>query len=280
MPPRVAVVVDAGYLFAQGSVAITGSKKPRSALTLDIEKTRDELRALAERKSGASLLRIYWYDAPLDSRSPTGQHASIALRDDMKLRLGFMNSRGQQKGVDSLIVTDLIDLARNGALSDALLLSGDEDVRIGVQIAQNFGVRVHLLGIEPSRGSQSRQLLQEADTTSEWDAAVVSRLLSIRSDLSEAAAAVTTVVSASSTESEEEIVAGIVVRFVASLDRLVLEELAALLDAAPGVPPEIDGRLLATARSVLGRDLSTEQKRDLRRRLRASVQAERRTTQS
>ena len=32
---RFAVFVDAGYLFAQGSVAITGSKKPRTELVLD-----------------------------------------------------------------------------------------------------------------------------------------------------------------------------------------------------------------------------------------------------
>jgi uncharacterized LabA/DUF88 family protein len=34
-----------------------------------------------------------------------------------------------------LIGTDLIELARNHAISDAVLLSGDEDLRIGVQIA-------------------------------------------------------------------------------------------------------------------------------------------------
>lgn len=32
---RVATFVDAGYLFAQGSVALTGSKQPRSLLSLD-----------------------------------------------------------------------------------------------------------------------------------------------------------------------------------------------------------------------------------------------------
>ena len=46
---------------------------------------------------------------------------------------------GRQKGVDSLIVTDLIELARNHAISDAVLLAGDEELRIGVQIAQSLG---------------------------------------------------------------------------------------------------------------------------------------------
>ena len=65
-----------------------------------------------------------------------------------------MNSVGEQKGVDSLIVTDMINLARNRAISDAVFVSGDEDLRVGVQQAQEFGVRVHLVGIKPSRGSQ------------------------------------------------------------------------------------------------------------------------------
>jgi uncharacterized LabA/DUF88 family protein len=92
------------------------------------------------------------------------QHLTPAHLQDVKVRLGFVNSVGEQKGVDSPIVTDMIALARNRAISDAVLVSGDEDLRVGVQQAQEFGVRVHLIGIKPSRGSQSLFLLQEADT--------------------------------------------------------------------------------------------------------------------
>jgi len=83
------------------------------------------------------------------------------------VRLGFLNSAGQQKGVDSLIVTDLVELARNRAVGDVVLVSGDEDVRIGVQLAQSFGVRVHLVGVKPCAGNQSPELRQEADTCTE-----------------------------------------------------------------------------------------------------------------
>jgi uncharacterized LabA/DUF88 family protein len=79
----------------------------------------------------------------------------LAHLDNVKVRLGFVNSVGEQKGVDSLIVTDMIALARNRAVSDAVLVSGDEDLRVGVQQAQEFGVRVHLVGIKPSGGNQS-----------------------------------------------------------------------------------------------------------------------------
>src|SRR5438876_2610209 len=68
------------------------------------------------------------------------------------------------------------------------MLSGDEDIRIGFQIAQSFGVRVHLVGIVPSRGSQSVQLLRESDTTTEWDAVTVSKFLSIKAPVTTAVA--------------------------------------------------------------------------------------------
>ena len=57
----------------------------------------------------------------------TADQALLASLDDVKIRLGFINSVGEQKGVDSLIVTDLIELARQKAVCDAILLSGDED---------------------------------------------------------------------------------------------------------------------------------------------------------
>lgn len=154
---RVAVFVDAGYVFAQGSVLLAGKKLPRGEITLDHQAGVDVLARFAEKVSAARLLRIYWYDGT--STGPTPQHLTLAHLDNVKVRLGFVNSVGEQKGVDSLIVTDMIALARNRAISDAVLVSGDEDLRVGVQQAQEFGVRVHLVGIKPSRGSQSLFLL-------------------------------------------------------------------------------------------------------------------------
>ena len=75
--------------------------------------------------------------------------------------------------MDSLIVTDLIELARNHAITDALILSGDGDIKIGVQVAQTFGVRIRLLCIKPARGSQSRNLMMEADACHERDEAKI-----------------------------------------------------------------------------------------------------------
>ncbi len=123
------------------------------------------------------LLRIYWYDGATAGPSP--QHLALAYRPNVKLRLGFMNQQGQQQGVDSLLVTDLITLARNRAMSDALLMTGDEDIRIGVQQAQECGVRVHLIGVAPSRDNQSSALVQEADGVRELSEASVRSFLSV-----------------------------------------------------------------------------------------------------
>ncbi len=172
---RIAVFVDAGYLFAQGSKLLAGQNCRRSEIEIDLDRALNALEELAVRLGGVPLLRIYWYDGT--ATGPTPQHIAVAGKPRVKLRLGFVNTAGFQKGVDSLIVTDMITLARNGAMGDALLLSGDEDVRVGVQQAQEFGVRVHLLGITPCRGSQSQFLLQEADTTNEWTLADVSKFL-------------------------------------------------------------------------------------------------------
>lgn len=174
---RSAIFVDAGYLFAQGSALITGRRRPRHQLDLDISAVHDALLDVAySRARGSDVLRTYWYDGA-QRGVLTPQHASLAETDGIKLRLGMVDFAGEQKGVDPLIVTDMIELARNGSVGDIVLLSGDEDVRVGVMVAQTFGVRVHLLGVAPSRASQSRQLRMEADTLTEWDSATVSSFL-------------------------------------------------------------------------------------------------------
>jgi uncharacterized LabA/DUF88 family protein len=179
---RVAVLVDAGYFFAAGSALVSGTlSQSRSAIIFDEKAAVRELQALALRVAQNSpLLRIYWYDGASRKTGPSAEHGRLAHCDNIKVRLGFINSAGQQKGVDSLIVTDLVELARNRAVGDVVLVSGDEDVRIGVQLAQSFGVRVHLVGIKPSGGNQSVELRQEADTCTELDLAVLKKIISMR----------------------------------------------------------------------------------------------------
>lgn len=275
---RAAVFVDAGYLFAQGSTALVGSKRPRAQLILNAPAAIDQFLALAAEKApDARLLRVYWYDGAIGGTRPTSDQAVLAHLDNVKLRLGFINSAGQQKGVDSLIVTDLIELARLGSLSDAILLSGDEDVRIGVQIAQNYGVRVHLVGIRPSRGSQAHQLLQEVDTTTEWDAPVVETFLSLRPDEVERSVEPAGAVMPADPSADERRMNSelddVVADYVAALSKSDVAAIAVYWESERGIPFEHDRILLPRGREKLGRDLDRVEIQSVRSRFRRLVRA-------
>jgi uncharacterized LabA/DUF88 family protein len=107
MMERVAVFVDAGYLYAGGAKSITGvDGTKRHDINLNIPVVLPYLIAKAESISQQKLLRIYWYDAAPSSRLTT-DHQILASSDNVKLRLGAINGFGQQKGVDGKIITDL-----------------------------------------------------------------------------------------------------------------------------------------------------------------------------
>lgn len=162
---RAAVFVDAGYLFAEGSRLVAGGKLRRSALRLDHDKILRLLGELTRELTGLPLLRIYWYDGATSGPNPA--QTALSYRPSVKLRVGLVNEQGQQ-GVDSLLVSDLVTLAQNRSICDALLLSGDDDLRAGVEAAQALGVRVQLLGIPPARQNQAGALVQAADGVREF----------------------------------------------------------------------------------------------------------------
>ena len=273
--PRYAIFVDAGYLFAQGSMAITGSKQARANLSLNIKAAIDELLSTARSINiEQKLLRVYWYDGARGAVALPSDHAEVARTPYVKLRLGMINGVGQQKGVDSLIVTDLIELARNRAIDDAVLLSGDDDIRVGVSIAQTFGVCVHVVGIAPSIGSQSPLLLQEADTTTEWGSLTVGKFLSTKIALS--ANASTEVMSTHNlrpaineeiqinTEARPHLTAA-TQEFVAALSDDTLRKLITGWSAGQhGIPTDIDRPLLTLCGSKIGRRLEASESRYMR----------------
>ena len=152
-------------MFASGARALTGDKLPRSQLHLDHEAVLSLLAALAQELTGLPLLRIYWYDGA--STGPNAAHVALAYRPNLRLRLGQVDAHGQQQGVDALLVGDLVTLAKNHAVCDAVLVTGDDDLRLGVEEAQAYGVRVHLVGIPPARENQAAALVQAADRVRE-----------------------------------------------------------------------------------------------------------------
>jgi uncharacterized LabA/DUF88 family protein len=246
---RVAVFVDAGYLFAQGSAILAGSVLHRDDLHLDADAAISALSAHATRVSGLPLLRVYWYDAAASAPSP--QQLALAHRQNLKLRLGSLNQQGQQKGVDTLLVTDLLTLSRNRAIADALVLSGDEDLRVGVVQAQELGVRVHLLGVEPAWQTQSASLMQEADTVHELTRLELETFLRC----AEGRTLPRNVV----TDAWPTTVAERVVAEISSEERAALASGPGLL-----VPQEIDAKLLSAGSRERGGPLTADEKRALR----------------
>ncbi|MEV4255854.1 NYN domain-containing protein [Spirillospora sp. NPDC049652] len=162
-PARYAIFVDAGYLYAASGALLLGCGSRRE-YRVAAEKLIKALTDHADDHLVGELLRLYWFDAA-PKRQPTVDQRVIANLPLVKLRLGNLNAQGQQKGVDAQLRADLEALARHRAITDAVLLAGDEDMLPAVEAAQRYGVRVHLWGVEPTHGSnQAEWLVWESDT--------------------------------------------------------------------------------------------------------------------
>lgn len=169
---RFAIFVDAGYLYAAGGQLCHGTSS-RNATEVDVGPLIVALRGRTEEISNIEYLRTYWYDGASEGIPTAAQNAVANLRG-VKLRLGRMDMQGRQKGVDSLIVRDLMRLADEHAIATAFVVSGDEDIRQGVIEAQDYGIKVILLAIKPIENNVSRTLLREADDILTLDETVLS----------------------------------------------------------------------------------------------------------
>jgi hypothetical protein len=133
--------VDAGYLWVVAGEACVGTSQRAE---LQVEDPRGLVEALlarcAESDNGRELLRVYWYDAAVN-RVPAPDQLRIAGLPDVKLRLGRMVG-GRQKGVDALLLLELVRLAANRAADVFFVFAGDEDLSEGVREAQASGARV------------------------------------------------------------------------------------------------------------------------------------------
>ena len=244
---RCAVFVDAGYLYAEGG-KLVGLGSSRRDVWLDALRANEFLVDLADRACCLPVLRTYWYDGARDG-VPTAEHQAISDLSNVKLRLGRLNRRNQQKGVDALIYHDLMTLARERAIRDAFLLSGDEDLREGVRAAQEIGVRVTLIGIQTPSGArnQSRDLAREADEV----------VMLAREDLSGFIAQAPEAGKAPPASSgQSEAIASASAEYAEQwLDRADDEEIAALAAARPHIPRPLDADLLRAIEGRVGASL-------------------------
>ncbi|MFF1296379.1 MULTISPECIES: NYN domain-containing protein [unclassified Streptomyces] len=256
-PSTHAIFVDAGYLYAAAGRLVAGTED-RRAFDLDAEGL---IEALIDRArtifADSRLLRVYWYDGAR-RRIHTAEQQTVAELPDVKVRLGNLNANNQQKGVDSLIRSDLESLARHRAISDAALLGGDEDLVSAVEAAQGYGARVHLWGIEAPEGrNQAEPLLWEVDSQRVLDLDFFKPYVSRRTS------AFDTSVNRPGRDDVRFVGAQIAAKWLAARGR---ESLGELLPGHPYLPGSVDQDLLVEAEGLL--QYSLRGQADLRRALR------------
>ncbi|MEU0970655.1 NYN domain-containing protein [Streptomyces sp. NPDC005917] len=257
-PSTHAIFVDAGYLYAATGRLVAGTED-RRAFDLDAEGLIEALIDKARQIFADSrLLRVYWYDGAR-RRIHTAEQQTIAELPDVKVRLGNLNANNQQKGVDSLIRTDLESLARHRAISDAALLGGDEDLVSAVEAAQGYGARVHLWGIEAPEGrNQAEPLLWEVDSQRTLDLEFFKPYVARRTAPAYEAGA-----TRPTREDVRFVGAQIAAKWLSSRGSAALGE---LLPGHPYLPGSVDQDLLVEAEGLL--QYSLRGQADLRRALR------------
>lgn len=257
---RCAVFVDAGHLLAEGGKLCCGTSA-RKNFQCAYAPFVDALARFASDRCRLPVLRIYWYDAAPDGM-PTSEQLLVAELDHVKLRLGRLVG-GRQKGVDSLIVRDLMTLARERAVATIFLLGGDEDLREGVIAAQEMGVEVVVVGIPTTGpGNQAKTLVRESDEHVVLETAFLAPFFFPQDAFCPPAQRTLPGITM---DRDSARLAG--QDFALEWSRLAApDELRRLRNEAPVIPHQLDAQLLLAAERSLG---SLRGRQDLKRDLRA-----------
>src|SRR5215471_16830807 len=157
---RCALFVDAGYVLGDGALAVHGTRN-RESVSWDYAGVLGVLQNVARDHTSLPLLRCYWYEATVEGRR-SAEHDTLADLPGVKLRLGRMRP-GHREGVESEIHRDLTTLARNRAISDALVVSAEEDLAQVIAEVQDLGIRVILVHVGAPGWTAPAVLRQECD---------------------------------------------------------------------------------------------------------------------
>ncbi len=282
---RYAIFIDAGYLAAQALAILAGKptnvpKPVRRDLRIpDAGALIKEIRHQAESSLGnTNCLRAYWYDGVGQSLTP--EQAVIAALHDVQFRAGTIHNT-KQKGVDSRIVHDLFELASNRAISDAMVVTGDGDIAVGIEFAQRRGVRVSLLSIEDAstnvQPNRHPELMYLADRQVSLGREEIERYFRYEKSTPEpppkkAKEPIKSVVAEKAAATKQDISPAD--RAIADvLDGLEGSTLASVLNENGGIKPLLDKLLLSKAREYFGRMLETQERNDMRKSFIAAVRS-------
>src|SRR6516165_2857830 len=142
-------------------MAVHGTRRGES-VSWDYEGLLQLLSDLARERTGLPVLRCYWYEATVDGRR-TAEQDALADIPGIKLRVAKIRP-GRREGVETEIHRGLTTLARNSAVSDALVVSAGEDLAQVIADVQDLGMRVTVVHIAvDGNWTISRSLRQESD---------------------------------------------------------------------------------------------------------------------
>ena len=165
---RCALFVDANYVLAEGALAVHGTRN-RDSVSWDYAGLLKLLGGLSRDRTGLPLLRCYWYDTVAEG-GRGAEHDTLADVPGVKVRLSKMRP-SRMEGVEAEIGKDLAALARNRAVSDAVIVSAEEDLAPVIAEIQDQGIRVVLLHISAEGNwAVKRVLRQESDDIIEMSA--------------------------------------------------------------------------------------------------------------
>lgn len=172
--------VDAGWVRELGRRLHPNAK-------LDLNGT--ELVHWFHKNHSERLIRVYVYDGAYDETDPrrvaqAPVHARLAATPRLDLRLGRLvggkrpTELPRQKGVDALLVLDMLEMGQRNAYDIATLFAGDADHVEAVRAVQRLGKVVNVVVPESSlqQGLASR-LLEVADWHFRLAAADLDRLV-------------------------------------------------------------------------------------------------------
>jgi uncharacterized LabA/DUF88 family protein len=148
---RVAIFIDGGYLEKV-------IKNEFGGLPIDFAKLVEVL------AGGRELLRSYYYNClPYQSNPPTPEESERFAKKErffsylrrlprFSVRLGKLALRGagtgnrifEQKGIDTLLSIDMVNLAATKQVSNIVLLAGDRDFIPAIEVTKTHGVGVIL----------------------------------------------------------------------------------------------------------------------------------------
>ncbi|MGC1284053.1 MAG: NYN domain-containing protein, partial [Streptosporangiaceae bacterium] len=158
---RCALFVDASYALADGAMAVHGTRQ-RESVSWDYAGLVKLFTGLSRDRTGLPVLRCYWYEATVEGRR-SSEHNALADLPGVKLRLGRVRP-GRREGVEAEMHRDLTTLARNHVVSDAVIVSAEEDLTEVVAEVQDLGLRVVIVHIAAEGNwTVARPLRQESD---------------------------------------------------------------------------------------------------------------------